>query len=111
MCYPLSQDFQLALSRLCFLLTMQRYDGFLNQQCFLCHCVRKQPLLLTHVNELRQSLFYIKSTQSPPIYKVHYVRVKLHYEGEMSAEEKKKLLRESRTFGLRKINYSKYGDF
>jgi len=29
----------------------------------------------------------------------------------MSAEEKKKLLRESRTFGLRKINYSKYGDF
>ena len=29
----------------------------------------------------------------------------LHYEGEMSAEEKKKMLRESHTFGLRKINY------
>ena len=29
----------------------------------------------------------------------------LHYEGEMSSEEKKKMLRESHTFGLRKINY------
>lgn len=33
----------------------------------------------------------------------------LHYEGEMSAEEKKQLLRESRSFGLRKINYPSYG--
>ena len=33
----------------------------------------------------------------------------LRYDGEMSAEEKKCLLRESHTFGLRKINY-RYGD-
>lgn len=34
----------------------------------------------------------------------------LHYEGEMSAEEKKKLLRESHTFGLREINYNRYDE-
>lgn len=33
----------------------------------------------------------------------------LRYEGEMSAEEKKRMLRESHQFGLRKINY-KFGD-
>jgi len=33
----------------------------------------------------------------------------LRYEGEMSAEEKKRMLRESHHFGLRKINY-RYGD-
>ena len=33
----------------------------------------------------------------------------LRYEGEMSAEEKKRILRESHNFGLRKINY-RYGD-
>ena len=30
----------------------------------------------------------------------------LHYEGEMTADEMKKALRESHHFGLRKINYS-----
>ena len=33
----------------------------------------------------------------------------LRYEGEMNAEEKKRLLRESHTFGLRKVNH-KYND-
>ena len=33
----------------------------------------------------------------------------LRYEGEMSAEEKKRMLRESHQFGLRKINYM-FGD-
>ena len=33
----------------------------------------------------------------------------LRYEGEMTADELKKALRESHTFGLRKINYT-YGD-
>ena len=32
----------------------------------------------------------------------------LHYEGEMSATEMKAALRESRHFGLRKINYPDY---
>ena len=32
----------------------------------------------------------------------------LHYDGEMTSEEKKKALRESRHFGLREINYPNY---
>jgi hypothetical protein len=39
---------------------------------------------------------------------VHKLR-SLRYEGEMTADELKKALRESHTFGLRKINYQ-FGD-
>ena len=62
-----------------------------NRQWLAEHLV--EPKELEHTNQRKSDEEWLRELHA------------LHYEGEMSAEEKKKMLRESHTFGLRKINY------
>ena len=51
LCYPCRQELFSVCCGFLFLLTMQRYGDYFIRQWIFDNCVRKQPLLLTKINE------------------------------------------------------------